>query len=422
MTESATSTEIAASLERGEAPAAAARSQPVGLEALSTMTTVAQGILELARKRALAPNLEKVPRRYTLTEVAELVQLPRKTLEYAIQTKDLPKGQSDGRKRLFTLQDVEAFRRYAGTLPWRTPGTKPAIITVANFKGGVGKTSAAVHLLQYFARRGYRTLAVDLDPQASLTTLFGLLPDTDIPDEATALRYFRGETDSLAGVVRKTHWYGLSLIPANLALSDAEFSLAHRASNEDAFVFYRPLLTGLEGIAQDYDVVVIDTAPAQGFTTMNALFAATGLLVPLTPAMMDFASVALFFRMLTSNLEVLNRYEGREKTFDFVRIVLSKFESNNKVHQQIERWVRKGFPGHVLAKNLALSAALRTGPDMQTAYESSFESERRTLDRRTLRRAIEFLDDVNEEIEALVREQWLPDDSAAVPTAVGVRA
>jgi chromosome partitioning protein len=392
------------------------------MEALSTMTTVAQGILELARKRALAPNLEKVPRRYTLTEVAELVQLPRKTLEYAIQTKDLPKGESDGRKRLFTLQDVEAFRRHAGTLPWRTPGTKPAIITVANFKGGVGKTSAAVHLLQYLARRGYRTLAVDLDPQASLTTLFGLLPDTDIPDQATALRYFRGETDSLAGVVRKTHWYGLSLIPANLALSDAEFSLAHRASNEDAFVFYRPLLAGLEGIAQDYDVVVIDTAPAQGFTTMNALFAATGLLVPLTPAMMDFASVALFFRMLTSNLEVLNKYEGREKTFDFVRIVLSKFESNNKVHQQIERWVRKGFPGHVLAKNLALSAALRTGPDMQTAYESSFESERRTLDRRTLRRAIEFLDDVNEEIEALVREQWLPDDSAAVPTAVGARA
>lgn len=409
MTEEATATEIEVSLEQTEAPSAA-RSQPVGLDTLSTMTSVAQGILALARKRALAPSLEKLPRRYTLTEVAELVQLPRKTLEYAIQTKDLPKGESDGRKRLFTLQDVEAFRRHAGTLPWRGAGTKPAIITVANFKGGVGKTSAAVHLLQYFARRGYRTLAVDLDPQASLTTLFGLLPDTDIPDEATALPYFRGEMTSLAGAVRTTHWHGLQLIPANLALSDAEFSLAHRASNETGFVFYRPLLAGLEAIGEDYDVIVIDTAPAQGFTTMNALFAATGLLVPLTPAMMDFASVALFLRMLTSNLEVLNRYEGREKTFDFVRIVLSKFESNNKVHQQIERWVRKGFPGNVLAKNLALSAALRTGPDMQTAYESSFENERRTLDRRTLRRAIEFLDDVNEEIEALVREQWLPDD------------
>ncbi len=377
--------------------------QRVGIESLGTMTTVAQGILALARKRALAPNLEKTPRRYTLTEVAELVPMPRKTLEYAIQTKDLPKGDATGRKRLFTLKDVEALRRYAGTLPWRAPGTRQAVVTVANFKGGVGKTSAAIHLAQYFALKGYRTLALDLDPQASLTTLFGFLPDSDIPDEATALPFFMGDTPRLGDIVRRTHWHGLDLIPANLALSDAEFALAKRQGGESGFVFYRPLIEGLDGLGDRYDIVVIDTPPAQGFITMNALFAATGLLVPLTPAMMDFASAALFLRMLTSNLDVINQYEGREKTFDFVRILLSKFEPNNKVHQQIERWVRKGFPGAVVAKNLALSAALRTGPDMQTAYESFVG------DRRTLRRAMEFLDDVNEEIEALVREHWAGD-------------
>jgi chromosome partitioning protein len=379
------------------------RAQTVGIEVLGGMTTVAQGILALARNRALAPNLEKTARRYTLTEVAELLAMARKTLEYAIQTKDLPKGDATGRKRLFTLKDVEAFRRYAGTLPWRGPGTRQAVVTVANFKGGVGKTSAAIHLAQYFALKGYRTLALDLDPQASLTTLFGLLPDSDIPDEATALPFFMGDTPDLAEVIRTTHWHGLDLIPANLALSDAEFALAKRQGGDTGFVFYRPLLQGLDALGDRYDIVIIDTPPAQGFITMNALFAATGLLVPLTPAMMDFASAALFLRMLTSNLDVINQYEGREKTFDFVRILLSKFESNNKVHQQIERWVRKGFPGAVVAKNLALSAALRTGPDMQTAYESFVG------DRRTLRRAMEFLDDVNEEIEALVREHWVND-------------
>ena len=402
MTETSFATEVEAPVEEELSPSAS-RPEPVGLAKLTEMTTVAQGILALARKRALAPNLEKTPRRYTLTEVAELLQIPRKTLEYAIQSKDLPKGDASGRMRLFTLQDVEAFRRHAGTLPWRAPGTKLAVVTVANFKGGVGKTSAAVHLAQYFALKGYRTLALDLDPQASLTTLFGLLPDSDIPDDATALAYFSGDISSLRPAIRRTHWHGLDLIPANLALSDAEFSLANRVSSESGFVFYHPLASALQEIADDYDIVVIDTPPAQGFITMNALFAATGLLVPLTPAMMDFASAALFLRMLTSNLEIITKYEGREKTFDFVRILLSKFESNNKVHQQIERWVRKGFPGAVLAKNLALSAALRTGPDMQTAYESF------AGDRRTLRRAMEFLDDVNEEIEALVREPWLPD-------------
>ena len=157
--------------------------------------------------------------------------------------------------------------------------------------------------------------------------------------------------------------------------------------------------------------VVIDTPPAQGFVTMNALYAATGLLIPLTPAMMDFASAALFFRMLTSNLEVINEFEGTQKVFSFVRLLLSKYESNNKVHQQIERWVRKGFPGAVVAKNLALSAALRTGPDMQTAYESFVG------DRRTLARAMEFLDDVNEEIEALVREHWVAEARAVEESA-----
>ena len=405
LTESASVAELEASLEEDLATPAT-RPQTVGIEALAGMTTVAQGILALARKRALAPNLEKTPRRYTLTEVAELVPMPRKTLEYAIQTKDLPKGDVTGRRRLFMLKDLEAFRRYAGTLPWRTPGTRQAVITVANFKGGVGKTSAAIHLAQYFALKGYRTLALDLDPQASLTTLFGLLPDSDIPDEATALPFFMGDTPRLADIIRRTHWHGLDLVPANLALSDAEFALAKRQGGETGFVFYRPLLEGLEALGERYDIVVIDTPPAQGFITMNALFAATGLLVPLTPAMMDFASAALFLRMLTSNLDVINQYEGREKNFDFVRILLSKYEPSNKVHQQIERWVRKGFPGAVVAKNLALSAALRTGPDLQTAYESFVG------DRRTLRRAMEFLDDVNEEIEALVRETWAGESRA----------
>jgi len=407
MAESELASDLEASVAEADVPPLQ-RPQPVSMETLEGMTAVAQTILALARKRALAPNLTKIPRRYTLTEVAELVPMPRKTLEYAIQTKDLPKGEVEGRRRLFTLEDVEKFRTYAGTLRWRPPGTRPAIITVANNKGGVGKTSCTVHLAQYFARRGYRTLAVDLDPQASLTTLFGLLPDSDVPDEATALPYFRGDTDSLSGAIRRTHWYGLDLIPANLALSDAEFSLAYRGTREEGFAFHRPLLAGLEGIGDKYDVIVLDTPPAQGFITLNALFAATGLLVPLTPAMLDFASVGTFLRMLTANLQVLSEYEGRAKTLGFMRILFSKFEGSNKVHQQIERWVRKGFPGHVLAKNLALSAALRTGPDMLTAYEASSENSTRTLDPRTLRRAIEFLDSVNEEIEGLVQEQWLP--------------
>jgi len=83
LSESASVAELEASLEEDLATPAS-RPHTIGIEALGQMTTVAQGILALARNRALAPNLEKTPRRYTLTEVAELVPMLRKTLEYAI--------------------------------------------------------------------------------------------------------------------------------------------------------------------------------------------------------------------------------------------------------------------------------------------------------------------------------------------------
>jgi chromosome partitioning protein len=373
-----------------------------GSSELQRMAETAQALMQLARTRALAPSMEKTTRSLSLAELSDLLQVPRKTIEYAIHTKTLPAGRISGRKRLFTLTEVAAFRRHFGRIPERPPGTSPAVVGVANFKGGVGKTSTAVHLGQYLALHGYRVLMIDLDAQASLTTLFGLLPDSDVPTEQTALPYFEGSVETLAGSVRKTYWHGLDLIPANLALYNAEFALARRQNAEPGFRFYAVLKEGLDGIGRDYDMIVLDTPPALGFVTTNAMYAANGLVIPITPAMMDFASAAQFFQLLAEHVDVINRHEGGEKRFRFVRLLVSKFEANNKVHETIEEWIRQGFESAVIGKNMALSAALRTGPELQTAYEMGAY----IGDRRTLQRAMKFLDDVNEEIEKLIRQQW----------------
>ena len=369
---------------------------------LQGMAETAQALMQLARTRALAPNMEKTTRALSLAELSDLLQIPRKTIEYAIQTKQLPPGTLTGRKRLFTLTEVDEFRKHFQRVPQRPAGTTPSIVWVANFKGGVGKTSTAVHLGQYLALRGYRVLMVDLDAQASLTTLFGLLPDSDVPTEMTALPYFEGSADSLAGAIRKTYWHGLDLIPANLALYNAEFALARRQNVEADFRFYAVLKEGLDAVGKDYDVIVLDTPPALGFVTTNAMYASNGLVIPVTPAMMDFASAAQFFQLLAEHVDVINRHEGGEKRFRFVRLLVSKFEANNKVHETIEEWIRHGFQSAVIGKNMALSAALRTGPELQTAYEMGAY----IGDRRTLQRAMKFLDDVNEEIARLIRQQW----------------
>lgn len=88
----------------------------------------------------------------------------------------------------------------------RAATEKLQVIAVANFKGGAAKTTTAVHLAQYLALRGYRALVVDLDSQASLTSLFGLQPDTDVQPGETLYPIFRGEANSLSGCIRRTSW------------------------------------------------------------------------------------------------------------------------------------------------------------------------------------------------------------------------
>jgi chromosome partitioning protein len=361
-------------------------------------------ILARAREAALAPGTKKVLRKFNLKEVAELLGISAKTITRAVQRQELPPGERvRGNRLLFTLEEIHAIQDRLGLKPWRDPATdKAVVVAIANFKGGVGKTSTAIHLGQHFALRGYRVLMIDLDAQASLTTLFGLLPDSEVATEMTALPFLEGETDTLAGAIQSTYWHGLDLIAANLALYGAEFSLANRQKSEPNFRFYQALKQGIATISDNYDVIVIDTPPALSYVTTNALYAADGIVVPVPPAMMDFASASLFFSLLGDIQKVIDENEGGEKVFDFLGLLISKYEPGNFVHQTIHDWVRAAFQQRVLFHTMGTSTVLRMGPEIQTAYEiGAYQG-----DRRTLSRALEYLQGVNGEIERLVRAQW----------------
>lgn len=371
---------------------------------IAELAEQASNILAKAREAALAPGVIKTLRKFNLKEVAELLGVSSKTIARGVQKKELPEGErAAGNRLLFTLEEIHTIQHKMGLSPWREPATDKAItIAIANFKGGVGKTSTAAHLSQYFALRGYRTLAIDLDAQASLTTLFGLLPDSEVDTETTALPYLEGRTPSLEGAIRKTYWHGLDLIPANLALYGAEFSLASRQTTEENFRFYSALATGLEGIRDQYDVIIVDTPPSLSYVTTNALFAADGIIVPVPPAMMDFASASLFFSLLGDILKVIDKNESRPKVYDFLGLLISQYEQSNFVHQTIQEWVRAAFRERVLFHVMGKNAVMRVGTEIQTAYEiNNYQG-----DRRTLSRALEYLDGVNGEIERLVRAQW----------------
>lgn len=371
----------------------------------------ANEVLEKARANALEPNNEKVLRRFTLKEATRLLGIHTDIFYGLVKdpTVNIPTGEKGPRQRLFTLAEIHSIQDHLKLLPRQKYGIDRAVtLTVANFKGGVAKTFTASSLAQYFAMRGYRTLAIDLDPQGSLTTTFGLNPATQVDDWHTILPYFYGQSmieedkgewvGSLRPAIQTTYWHGLDLVAANLNLYSGDFALGIRRDREPGFRFHRPLLDAIDTVRTDYDVIIVDTPPALSFSTSTAISAADGLIIPAPAAMMDFESARYFLKLTKEVLGALRHSYGVIKEFDFLRVLITKFEPGKSVQQKLANWQRSIFDEYCLSEPMVLSNAVQNlGPTMQTLYEagSQFKGSREAL-----KRALEAVNAVNGLIES----------------------
>src|SRR5207253_8858812 len=126
--------------------------------------------------------------------------------------------------RLRNVLDEQKSKAPGKYIRYRKAGEKLQILSVMNFKGGSAKTTTAAHLAQYLSLRGYRVLAIDLDPQASLSAMFGHQPELDVGENETiygAIRYDGARRD-IAEIVRATYVPGLHIIPGHLELMEFE--------------------------------------------------------------------------------------------------------------------------------------------------------------------------------------------------------
>jgi chromosome partitioning protein len=231
------------------------------------------------------------------------------------------------------------------TYPKMLATTTPPVIAVVNQKGGVGKTTTAINLGAALAELGHRTMLVDLDPQANSTSGLGLDPARV---RLNIYHLLTGEAD-VHQVAQSTGVAELTMVPSHIDLAGAEIELA--ALTERETLLRKALSTPEPGI----ECVIIDCPPSLGLLTLNALTAATSMLIPTQCEY--FALEGLRHLMYTHQL-VRSRLNPK---LVIAGILMTQFDARTTLAWDVLESVRRSYPNDILntliPRNVRISEA-----------------------------------------------------------------
>lgn len=368
--------------------------------------------LENHMRTSFMPDARKELRPFTSAEAAEFLGMDPARLRKLHFDGKIPEVEMDGRgRRLYSGANIGEIRRvleaqsrkHGQFLPGRRKGDRLQVIAVANYKGGSSKTTTAIHLAQRLALRGYRVLAIDIDPQGSLTTMFGYTPETEFQSGGNiydAIRY--DDPVPMHEVIRKTYFPNLDLAASGLVLAEFEHETPRALNERREPMFFKRLGLAIDQVEADYDVVVIDCPPQLGFLTMSALIAATTVLITVIPSMLDIASMNQFLQMTAGLLNVVSNY-GASLEYDHLKFLITRFEPSDGPQAQMAGFLRALFTDQVMTHTFLKSTAVSdAGLTQQTLYEV----DRGEFNRNTYDRAVESINSVVAEMEELIQAAW----------------
>ena len=390
------------------------------------------------RRATFSPDAGKVLRPFSIWEISQFMfGVPADTLRKKLaDDPTLPQGttEADGRQRWFALDEINELRgrlTFKGrTLaPRRAPG-RAVRVAVSNFKGGVGKTVVAQHLAHAAALDGYRVLCVDFDPQATLTHSMGLV---EVREDRTVwgimCRDLCREADRIArryddpddcpypsadelpadvrtigaqrrdDFVRRTCWPTIDIVPSCANAAFVEFASAQYRSLHKAWTFFGCMDRFLGELPDDrYDLIVFDCPPAIGYQSLNAAFAADVLYVPSGPGYWEYDSTTSFLGQLGDAMaDIADGFAptaseaglALPKRFRDVRLLMTRFEAANPLHQAMMGAYRNVFGDALCAHPIELTRAVEQSGRFQA---SIYEQDYRQMTRETWKRARQSFD------------------------------
>lgn len=436
---------------------------PSGTSSFESIARACRNGRDDLRARGMNEEGERVLRRFSTWEITKYLipVAPAHFRRVLRQNPDLPQGlsETEGGAKWFTLDEVLRLRAHFGATgskarayePFRPEGLPAKVVAVANFKGGVGKTSTCTHLAMSAALDGYKVLVIDLDSQGSMTSIFG----GRVEDEwstvypliarhyARHLRQDNQRRESLgeapkplddtlsealtigtADLIQKTHWPNIDLIGAQLNLYWSEFQIPVWQIASRGWTLWSALLDSLEadGVLNDYDLVFLDTPPALGYLTINGLAAADFILVPLGASFLEFDSTGRFFEMLHATFQSIEdaqnmaaRALGREELqfeWDAVLAMITRYDASQQAEMA---GLIQAYLGRTLSPYRQDFTALigQAGEQANGIYEADY----RDFNRETYVRGRTTFDDTYAAFKKLLIGAWQRDLTEAAPAA-----
>jgi chromosome partitioning protein len=222
------------------------------------------------------------------------------------------------------------------------------VFTIANQKGGVGKTTTAVNLAAALAERKIHTLLVDLDPQANATSALGV----EKQEGRSLYRPLHGEGSALE-MITPTAFEYLALIPSEVDLAAIEIELAQQ---ENYLLRLRQTLQPIRDTG-GYRAVIIDCPPALGMLSMNSLAAADHLLIALQCEYLALEGLGQILK-LVERLKTV----GINSTLDVGGIVMTMFDIRTNLSRQVVEEVKKHLPDKIFATVIPRTVRLSEAP------------------------------------------------------------